>query len=626
MKSTLNNWRLSKKLGLACIILLVPLVVGFATVFTGRVTAISDANRELIGAKYSEMILEAVFDPSEANIQAIQKFASVHPNINDKPLDYDAIQRRGLYQRLSLVTPALESISHNSGLSYEYHPGIYNVGQIYTKDFPQIIQYPAYLNEFAENNGNGGETAATLHNFSQIKLERIQEKIEIITKTDTEQEHMISVKSQFDEISAIILYLTSSNLKSNSEAEQKLKLLLAGSSKLSTVLSDYLYEHLTEKLNFQYYLLGIDLILLVASILLSYLVIRFINRSVIKPVDQVTLTMNDLAADRDSKTIHATNRKDEIGLLMTAMSQLQVMMVERRNLLDARAVQAEKEKRVLRIAELNDNFRNQAHEAVEVFVASAVQLNSTSGILTEMANDTDNQSTKATNATEQISVSVESIAESSAKLVAALRSIGDQVSAAEDETKNAVEATSGSIKLINELSEAANRIGAIVGLINSIASQTNLLALNATIEAARAGEAGRGFAVVAGEVKSLASQTARATDEIATQVASMQSATKNVVATIENITDKIQNMAKDTNEIGLTVRQERVLTEEIAYYVQQVVKDSRSVASIIHNVKQSSLHTSGAASELQVSADDMQIRASELRDRIDTYLRDISAA
>ena len=72
---------------------------------------------------------------------------------------------------------------------------------------------------------------------------------------------------------------------------------------------------------------------------------------------------------------------------------------------------------------------------------------------------------------------------------------------------------------MTELSRSADRIGDVIGLINTIAGQTNLLALNATIEAARAGDAGKGFAVVAQEVKALAEQTAKATNEIATQIA-----------------------------------------------------------------------------------------------------------
>ena len=142
---------------------------------------------------------------------------------------------------------------------------------------------------------------------------------------------------------------------------------------------------------------------------------------------------------------------------------------------------------------------------------------------------------------------------------AARASQGAEAAQVARDAMNQVEESSQVLeRRVEALTDASQRINAILSTIEAIASQTNLLALNATIEAARAGEAGRGFAVVAGEVKALAGQTAKATEDIASRIAALD-------AEVKEILDGVRGSGESVARGKEAVDQMTQATQDIAH-------------------------------------------------------------
>jgi methyl-accepting chemotaxis protein len=209
---------------------------------------------------------------------------------------------------------------------------------------------------------------------------------------------------------------------------------------------------------------------------------------------------------------------------------------------------------------------------------------------------------------------------------ASVNEIGRQVQESSRIATEAVKQAERTDARINELSQAAGRIGDVVKLITAIAEQTNLLALNATIEAARAGEAGRGFAVVANEVKALASQTAKATEEISTQIASMQTATTDSVAAIKEIGGTIIRISEIATTIASSVEQQGAATAEISRNVQQAAQGTATVAANITDVNRGAGETGTASAQVLSSAQSLSGESNRLKLEVDKFLSTVRAA
>jgi methyl-accepting chemotaxis protein len=194
-------------------------------------------------------------------------------------------------------------------------------------------------------------------------------------------------------------------------------------------------------------------------------------------------------------------------------------------------------------------------------------------------------------------------------LSASINEINRQIADAADAARQAEHQTRDTSQIMQALSGEADKIGAVVNLINDIAAQTNLLALNATIEAARAGDAGKGFAVVASEVKALAAQTAGATQQIRLQIEALQTGAAGVVDAIATISSTIGNMSGMTDAVASAAQQQQAAAGEISRSVQSAANCVRgmslgiaSVSEVVSDARKSSGDVLDEAGQIENAA------------------------
>ncbi len=366
----------------------------------------------------------------------------------------------------------------------------------------------------------------------------------------------------------------------------------------------------------------------IVGLLLGILFAWLITRSVVKPVTGMTDAMKQLAAGDTKTEIPGRDRGDEIGAMAASVQVFKDNMTEAERL---RLQQVENEKRAAEekraaMHKLAGDFQAAVGGIIETVSSASTELEAAANTLTHTAETSQQLAGMVASASEEASSNVQSVASASEEMAGSITEISRQVQESSRIAAEAVKQAEKTDARINDLSQAANRIGDVVKLITAIAEQTNLLALNATIEAARAGEAGRGFAVVAQEVKALAAQTAKATDEISTQIAGMQTATEESVAAIKEIGGTINRISEIAATIAAAVEEQGAATQEIARNVQQAAQGTSQVAQNIGDVNKGATETGSASTQVLSSAQSLSSESSRLKVEVEKFLTTVRAA
>ncbi len=338
-------------------------------------------------------------------------------------------------------------------------------------------------------------------------------------------------------------------------------------------------------------------IVAVTAVLGALLLAVFIAAGLSGPVTRLTATMGRLANADFAVDVPFTGRGDEMGAMARAVEVFKTNGVERGRLEEGAKREAAARDARQRLTETAiERFQTATDRILGVLGTKTAEMRATATHLGALATQARSRAGETDGAAAETSVSVQTVAAATEELAGSIQEIARQVTGATQVVRLASEKTSVSVKEIEQLSVAGQKIGNVVSLIQDIAEQTNLLALNATIEAARAGEAGRGFAVVASEVKALASQTAKATEEIGHQVAGIQLSTQRAVEVIKEIAGIGHDLDRVTATIAAAVEEQGAATQEISQTTGAASQATETLARGISEVT-SAIGATGEAAE-----------------------------
>ena len=340
--------------------------------------------------------------------------------------------------------------------------------------------------------------------------------------------------------------------------------------------------------------------IIVALVLVLVVVASVFLRVLLKPLNGVKVTLNDISSgDADLTKRIELKSQDEIGEVVNGFNKFagklqniigdvksskDELMVAGENLSGATQDTASS---ITQIIANIDSMKRQIDSQNQSVSQTAGAVNEIASNIESLERMIESQSSGVT----QASAAVEEMIGNISSVNGSMEKMANSFNELRANSQTGISKQKAVNDRITEIEAQSEMLQEANVAIASIASQTNLLAMNAAIEAAHAGEAGKGFAVVADEIRKLSETSTAQSKTIGDQLNNIKDSINSVVSASGESAVAFEAVSRKLEETDALVMQIKAAMEEQN-------EGSQQITEALHSMNDSTVEVRNASGEM----------------------------